>query len=129
MNYVVWSFRIKNTVYKNVRPLTLELKREFVEELVSKFLFIEKYKRNYTNRYYIKMKYDRGPGTQPRIDRIFFDSYKEAEPWFNSLIDQVFCVKDPTEEKKQQGRIQTTSRPKSKPKGNRPRLYVVEQDT
>ena len=68
-----------------------------------------------TGRYIIVMKYDRGPGTTRKNDRVVFKNYNDAAVWFNKLTNTVFCIHD-----------NIPPPPKNtKRKNNKPQLSIV----
>ena len=92
MTWTAWTFRIHNKAYKNVRPLTMELVREKRVLGSSGMLWWRKEIKQYTGRWAIILRYDRGPATQPKKDVQVFEREDEARFWFNQTFDSVFTA-------------------------------------
>jgi hypothetical protein len=85
-----WNLRIKDKVWRNVRPLSLELTEEKEDSVVRRFLFWREIKTVKTGRWLIKFIYDRGPLTMKQHSVIEFDDETKARATFHNTYRQVF---------------------------------------
>lgn len=87
--WMSWTFSFGDKAYKGIRPLEMEIKPE-LKNAVTGFwsLFHSDYQP--TGRYYIKFKYDMGPFSTPREDRIMFGTYGVAKSWYDFVYNGVF---------------------------------------
>ena len=89
-----WSFKIADRAFKNVRPLNMELIKEQKHIVHRYWLFFTEKELVYTGNFIIRLKYDRGPGTRVQVAKVAFDDLKNAQRWFDAVVNTVFCVKD-----------------------------------
>lgn len=90
MTWTVYSFKIKDKAYREVRPLHMELVREKVTVHVSGMLWWKVRREEYTGFWSIVFKYDRGPGTIRATDTVRFQKEDEARFWYQQTFESVF---------------------------------------
>lgn len=88
--WTAWTFLLGDKAYKCVRPLYMELVREKQTLESSGMLWWRKTVEEYTGRWTIKFKYDRGPATRSRVDFIYFNTENQARFWFDQTWQSVF---------------------------------------
>ena len=90
--WTAWTFRIKDTAFRHVQPLSMELVREKAITRVSGYLWWKKEVEDFTGRWAIVIKYNRGPTTRMCRTEVIFDREDEARFWFNQTFDSVFTT-------------------------------------
>lgn len=90
-----WSIRIGDFAYNSIRPISASIKQEVEYSVVGKrwgiFNIVDKAP---TGNWILLLKYDHGPVTVSRVDKIPFKSEKEARQHFNWLYNNVFAGKN-----------------------------------
>lgn len=87
-----WTFTIGNKAYRQVRPL--EMWVEDHEDVLYRGIWPFRKKIVSVEGYDIVFKYDRGPATRPRTDRIWFGDEIEAQDWFHYVYNNIFIKGD-----------------------------------
>ncbi len=88
--WYVWTFKLGDKAYKEVRPRRMEIQKEKDLTYISGWFWWKKYSEKDSGRWQIMFVYDRGPGTVGKTEYIVFNQEQEARYWFDRTFSQIF---------------------------------------
>ena len=88
--WTAWSFQLGNAAFKMVRPITIEMYQHHEVVKTTGYLWWKQVETKPTDKWCIKLLYDCGPNTCKRTVTVMFNSYIDADYWFQHVVNNIF---------------------------------------